>query len=212
MKKAIIFDMDGLMVDSKATWIDAEKKLVGRYGKKYDFELTKKYHGLRVNGMIRVMIKEYRLPITQEEGELKLKSYVKENFNKPSVRLLPGCNRLIKELSASKKYVMAVASSSPIELIKTVVERFGFTDDFQALVSGEEVKNGKPAPDVFLRAAEMLRVKPGLCLVLEDAPSGIKAAKAAGMKAIAVSNNPVYSLWDFLNASKFVKSLEELNV
>jgi len=212
MSKAIIFDMDGLMVNSTSTWGDAEKRLVEDYGKKYILEWTKKYNGMRVQGMIQVMIKEYELPTTQEEGERKLKEYAKINFNKPNIELLPGCERLVKELSTSKKYLMAIASSSPIEIIKTVVKRFGFENYFNVLLSGEEVVNGKPAPDVYLKTAELLKVSPSDCIVLEDAPNGIKAGKGAGMKVIAVSNKPHYSPSDFSEADKYVRSLEEVNV
>jgi len=212
MDKAIIFDMDGLMVNSTPTWEEAEKRLVEDYGKKYILEWTKKYHGLRVQGMIQVMIKEYQLPITQEEGEKRLKQYAINNFNKPTVELLPGCERLIKELSISKKYLLAIASSSPTEIIKTVVKRFKFENDFNVLLSGEDVINGKPAPDVYLKTAELLKVLPSNCLVLEDAPNGIKAGKAAGMKVIAVSNNPRYSTSDFSEADKYVQLLKEVNI
>ncbi len=105
---------------------------------------------------------------------------------------------------------MAIASSSPIEIIKTVVNKFSFTDYFQVLVSGEEVEQGKPAPDVFLRTSEFLKVKPKFCLVLEDAPNGIRAAKAAGMRAIAVSNNPYYTKENFTEADEYVTSLEKI--
>ena len=212
MKKAVIFDMDGLMLDSKKAWNDAETRFVESCGKEFQPEVGKKYHGLRVQGMVEVMIREYQLPLTQKEGEKRLRQYAKENFAKPSLKLLPGCKRLVEDLSASGRYAMAVASSASVELVQAVVERFAFTNYFQALVSGEEVQNGKPAPDVFLRAAELLKVEPMSCLVLEDVPNGIKAAKAAGMLAIAVSSHPYYPMESFEDADKFVKSLDELNV
>lgn len=212
MKQAILFDMDGLMVDSNPTWIAAEKRLVEEYGKKYSDEIAKKYHGLRVHGMIEVMIKEYNLPLAQQDGEAKLKEHAKVNFEKPEVKLLPGCKTLVTSLSQSDQYSLAVASSSPITIIQTVVNRFNFNGDFDVLVSGEEVKNGKPAPDVFLRAAQLLHIEPTQCLVLEDAPNGIKAAKAAHMKAIAVNNTSHYTPENFQQADAFVASLEDISI
>ena len=207
MKKAILFDMDGLMIDSKGNWTAAEKQLVEDYGKEFRMEIGKKYHGLRVNGMIKVMIREYGLPISQEEGEKKLKAYTKDNFRNKTLCLLPGCEALIKVLFQSSEYALAIASSSPKDIIEVAVKRLELINYFKALVSGEEVKDGKPASDIFLKAAELLRVEPQNCIVLEDAPNGIKAAKAGGMKAIAVSNNSHYTKKDFQNADLFVNSL-----
>ncbi len=209
MKKAVIFDMDGLMIDSRPIWMSAERRLVEESGKDYSIGLRKKYIGLRVQGMVQVMIREYGLPITLQEGERKLKLYAKNNFN--GVKLLPGCEKLVKFLSSSK-FPLAVASSAPMDMIQFVVDKFGFASDFHVVVSGEEVKNGKPAPDIFLKAADLLGVMPSSCIVLEDAPHGIKAAKAAGMKAIAVNNDPIYNADNFAEADKFVKSLEEVDI
>lgn len=212
MQKGIIFDMDGLMINSETNcWEPAERRFVEDYGKEFKHEISKKYHGLRVQGMVEVMIREYKLPIDQKEGERKLKEYAKENFSKPTLELLPGCKKLIEDIHAKESFIMGVASSSPIEIIKTAIDRFSFNDYFKVLVSGEEVANGKPAPDVFLQISKLLNISPEHCLVLEDAPNGIKAAKTAGMKAIAVSNNGHYTGEDFKEADKFTNSLENIN-
>jgi len=213
MKKAVIFDMDGLMLDSKPTWVKAEKKLLKEFGKEYDLKITKKYHGLRVAGMIKVMRREYNLPLEQKEGEKKLTNFANKNINSPSSALLPGCKKLVKSLSASQKYLLAIASSSPVMLIKTMVEKFAFKDDFDLLVSGEEVKNGKPAPDVFLKCAHLFKIPSDSCLVLEDSPNGVKAAKAAGMKVIAVYNKQFNKPEDFKGMpDKIVDSLKKLDL
>jgi mannitol-1-/sugar-/sorbitol-6-/2-deoxyglucose-6-phosphatase len=123
MDKAVIFDMDGLMLDSAPTWIAAENRLFADFGKKRIPGVDKKYHGLRVSGMIKVMIKEYKLPVNRKKGERLLKEYARFNFLKPSVKLLPGCINLIKNLRKNKKYLMAIASSSPKNIIKTVIKR-----------------------------------------------------------------------------------------
>lgn len=211
MKKAVIFDMDGLMVNSSPVWAEAETTFVKKYGKEYSHEIRKKYLGMRVKDIIMIMVKEYQLPISFEEGEKELLAEMKIDFNRTSVKLLPGCRKLIRNLSKSVKYCLAVASSSPKDIIETVLQRFRFEDVFQVVVSSEEVEHGKPAPDVFLRASKLLKIKPQFCLVLEDAPHGIAAAKAAGMKSIAVNNTSNYQLEDFKNADLYVRSLEEIN-
>ena len=213
MIKAVIFDMDGLMVEANSTYVNAETRLVNEYGKEYSHEIRKKYIGKRISAMLEVIIKEYELPITLAEGEEKLRKYVKENFKKQSVALLPGCEQLIKSLSKSGKYLMAVASSSPKEMIEIVVKRFGFKDDFSVIVSSEEVENGKPAPDIFLKCAELLKISPNKCVVLEDAPLGIQAAKQAGMMSIAVYIKEINNPEDFLDMpDKIVSSLKDVNI
>ena len=213
MIKAVIFDMDGLMIDATSTYVDAETRLLKQFNKEYSHEIRKKYMGKRISGMLETMIQEYDLPITQEEAEKTLRKYVRENFYRSSVTLLPGCGRLVNSLTESKNYVMAVASSSPKEIIEIVIERFGFKDVFEVLVSSEEVKNGKPAPDVFLYCAELLHISPASCLVLEDGPLGIVAAKRAGMKTIAVYNKKINKPEDFSNMpDRIFSSLEEVTL
>lgn len=213
MIKAVIFDMDGLMIDSSSTYVDAETKLLKEYNKEYSHEIRKKYLGKRINGVVEVMIQEYGLPISTTEGENKLRKYLVENYSKPSLILLPGCKKLVKNLSKLGEYLLAVASSSPKEVIEAVIRKFGFENDFDVIVSGEEVTNGKPAPDIFLKCSDLLHILPNECLVLEDAPLGIESAKRAGMKTIAVYNKDNNKPEDFLDLSdKIFSSLEDVNI
>jgi len=165
-----------------------------------------------VSGVVEVLRTEFQLPISQDEGSKKLTQKIVEGYNNPSLQLFPGTADLIKALHKTNEYKLAIASSSPKVAIKTMAKHFELEELFDVLVSGEEVKNGKPAPDVFLRTAAVLNVAPTNCVVLEDAPNGIRAAKAAGMKAITVVNKTFYKSEDFGNLSDvLVHSLEEVD-
>ena len=212
MDKAVIFDMDGLMLDTKLTWRQAEIDLLKDLEKKYDIEIAKKYQGMRVSGVVEVMIREYHLPISQKDGEKLLTGKLVQSYDNPSLELLPGCEKLVKNLSKSKQFKLAIASSSPKLVIETMTNHFNLLQYFDLLVSAEEVKSGKPAPDVYLKTANELGIEPGNCVVLEDAPNGAMAGKRANMKVIAVVNKIFFKADNFKDvADLIVSSLEELD-
>ena len=212
MDKAVIFDMDDLMLDTKLTWRQAEIDLLKDLEKKYDIEIAKKYQGMRVSGVVEVMIREYHLPISQKDGEKLLTGKLVQSYDNPSLELLPGCEKLVKNLSKSKQFKLAIASSSPKLVIETMTNHFNLLQYFDLLFSAEEVKSGKPAPDVYLKTANELGIEPGNCVVLEDAPNGAMAGKRANMKVIAVVNKIFFKADNFKDvADLIVSSLEELD-
>ena len=214
MKKAVLFDMDGLMLETKLTWEIAEKAFLAHFGKTYSRDIAKRYQGMRVSGVVSVMIAGYQLPLTVEHGVQMLTQSIVDNYQRPDLKLLPGCKELVDQLRSSGEYRLAVASSSPKAAIEAMIRKLNFTGYFDELTSGDEVQEGKPAPDIFLECANRLCVSPGNCLVLEDAPNGIEAAKRAGMKAIAVYNRRFFSPEDFkdYNADLIVASLNDLSL
>ena len=214
MKKAVLFDMDGLMFETKLTWQIAEKDFLAHFGKTYDKDIAKRYQGMRVSGVVAVMIAEYQLTLTIEQGVHMLTQSIVDNYQRPDLELLPGCKELVKQLYSSGEYHLAVASSSPKAAIEAMIHKFNFTEYFDELTSGDEVQEGKPSPDIFLECANRLCISPGNCLVLEDAPNGIEAAKRAGMKAVAVYNRSFYTPEDFkgYNADLIVASLNDLSL
>jgi HAD superfamily hydrolase (TIGR01509 family) len=212
MNKAVIFDMDGLILDTRLTWKQAEIDLLQDFGKTYDVAIAKKYQGMKVNSVVAKMIEDYHLPLSQKDGERILNEKIVANYANSDLELLPGCKNLVDELHRRNKFQLAIASSSPKAAIEAMVKRFGFTNYFAVRVSGEEVVTGKPEPDIFLHCAELLHIPPKNCLVLEDAPYGILAAKRAGMKTIAVYNKLYYSPEDFKGKADIVVcSLEKLS-
>ncbi|KKR86786.1 MAG: HAD family hydrolase [Candidatus Curtissbacteria bacterium GW2011_GWA1_41_11] len=212
MDEAVIFDMDGLMLDTKLTWRQAEIELLKDLGKEYDIKIAKRYQGMRVSGVVEVMIREYHLPINQEDGEKLLTDKLVQSYDNPALELLPGCERLVKDLSNSNQFKLAIASSSPKVVIETMTRHFNLSQLFDLLVSGEEVKNGKPAPDVYLKTSDELGIESRNCVVLEDAPNGATAGKKANMKVIAVVNKVFFKPEEFEGiANLIVESLEDLD-
>jgi len=202
--------MDGLMLDTQLTWIEAEKRLLSDFGQAYSHAIARQYQGMRVAGVVEVMIREYNIGVTQSEGERLLTEYLVANFEHPDLSLFEGCRELMHDLHRAN-LPLAIASSSPSAAIHAMARRFELTSYFDLILSGEEVPEGKPAPDVYLKAAQILKVDPHDCVVLEDAPHGALAGKRAGMKVVAVTNARFYTAADFSGlADLVVASLNDL--
>lgn len=187
MIKVVIFDMDGLIIDSEPIWEQAENNIVQKYHKKINPKIRIKYLGRGLTGMVEILKQGYGLPISSRTARQSIKEYMKKNITKPPVKLLPGSKKLIK--------------------------KFKIDQVFNVIISGEEVKRIKPNPDIFLKCAELLKLSPEECLVLEDSPNGIAAAKRAGMKSIAIYNKKTQQPEDFFVApNKIFSSLEYVSL
>jgi HAD superfamily hydrolase (TIGR01509 family) len=207
--KGIIFDLDGLMVDSEPVQLKAindalkplgicveETEFIDMVGRKAieNFIALKEKHGFT------------RSP--EELEQQKNLAYMERI--RTELKPMPGLVHAL-DLCRDEKLIAAIASSSPRPDILAVLELLGLTNRFPVIASGDMVKRGKPWPDVFLKAAEMLDTAPSDLLVLEDTAHGINAAKAAGMFCIAVPNCYTRGQ-DFSNADKVLDSLEELDM
>lgn len=203
----IIFDMDGLMIDSEPYHCLAFDKVFQRFGKRLSEEDNTKYYvGISDKDAAMDMCKRYELPISPEElVKQKQDEYLKLLTQ---VSSQPGLFEVLQAL-ATKGYKMAIASSSMISEIEAVVGALEIRGYFESICSAQEVKHGKPAPDIFLLAAKKLNVAPNRCLVLEDATSGIIAANHAGMRSIAIPSRETLGR-DFTLASGTLGSLLEL--
>lgn len=211
MIEAVIFDMDGLMVDSEPIRSLAFEAMIRNRGRQpprrnsYGIVQT---IGINVLDNCRRMQEEYGLGGSLDELVAEHETAYTRLFA-DRVAPMPGLLRLVVELGKNdaKK---AIASSSSHEHISMVVNELWIDSPFQVVVSGTEVDRGKPAPDIFLRAAEKLGAATHRCVVLEDAESGIQGAKAAGMMAIAVPNRFTQD-HDFTQADLVVPSLEYID-
>jgi len=185
MIEAIIFDMDGTLVDTEPFNTEIEKHLFRLNKIEISEEEHQKYLGVASDAMWRKIAEQNKLQIPVSE---LIKQNHKESFRYLSeveqIPIMPELVELLKKLQ-TKQYPMAVASSSTPEIIDLILSRTNLKKYFQVIVSAEEAGKSKPEPDVFLLAAEKLGIKPANCLVVEDSPNGIKAALAAGMTCVA---------------------------
>jgi HAD superfamily hydrolase (TIGR01509 family) len=182
---AVIFDMDGLLVDTERLQFGASDLVLRDLrGVTLPREVMVSLVGLRSDQCWMRMKELYDLDESVEELEAAQSRYYAPMLREQS-EAMPGARELIAALHA-EGYPLAIASSSPLWQIDAVVERLGIRDVLRAVASGEEVAHGKPAPDVYLLAAERLGVAPERCVALEDSGPGTMAAKAAGMRVIAV--------------------------
>jgi HAD superfamily hydrolase (TIGR01509 family) len=180
--RAVVLDMDGLMVDSEPLWFEVERAFAKRRGGDFDAEHARLCVGKGLASTLRFMTETFGFA-TEPEADA---AEIVDDFiaNVASLELKPGCRELLD--AARGRVPLALASSSPERLIAAVVERFDLARWLDAIVSGERVSRPKPAPDVFLLAASRIRTAPGDCVVLEDSLAGATAGRAAGMRVIAV--------------------------
>jgi HAD superfamily hydrolase (TIGR01509 family) len=208
MVEAAIFDMDGLLIDSEPFWRRSHIEVLSRYGFIVTEDEVRAAAGKRTRD--QVMVWHHRFQWDEPSIDDMTKQVVENVINLVHIHgeALAGVNQAI-ELFIKHKIPMAVASSSSSELIKVVLEKLDLEKHMEFAVSGEDEKHGKPAPDIFFTAAKNLGVPPERCVVFEDSLNGIKAAKAAGMKCIAVPETG-YDHPEFQLADLVIPSLEKL--
>ena len=185
MPDAVIFDLDGVLLDSEQSWNAAKEELVRETGGRWRDDAPTAMMGMSSPEWAVYLHNELGVPmeadaISQDVAGRMLEGYRRE------LPLLPGAVESVRALSA--RWPLGLASSSNREVIELVLELAGFRDAFEAAISSEEVARGKPAPDVYLAAAERLGVEPARCVAVEDSTNGLRAAAAADMAVIAVPN------------------------
>ncbi len=186
--QAVIFDMDGVIIDSEKLWFKVGESLLSKYGIDYTEEMRRKIMGMGSIETMELIKRTYSIKDSISSLLEQRNHIVLEVFNNSIVPLIPTAIDFIKMVSRNG-YKIAIASSSPQELINLVVNRLELAGYFSAIVSGDKVSRGKPYPDIYLLTARELKVDNKRCLVLEDSPNGVKAAKNAGMKCIGITTN-----------------------
>jgi HAD superfamily hydrolase (TIGR01509 family) len=182
--QAVVFDMDGVLVDSEPFGFEALRRVMARHGLPYGEEENAEFLGRTTLDSCRILKARHRLP---EPEEILADWYIEEMLEQIARGPIPmaGVPAVLREVRAAG-YRMALASSAEPRVIDANLAALSLRPLFEAVVSGTQVPRGKPAPDVFLAAAERLGVPATACLVVEDSRNGLLAAKAAGMRCAVV--------------------------
>ena len=216
MIEAVIFDMDGVIIDSEPDYKQIEMDMYDEMGLAMSEEDAVKSMGRVTVDWWRELKERFGFEESAEElAEYENKLYLDFLFSDEKQKtMMEGVDTFLKTLK-DKGYRIAIASSSTVPAINRVLELFNLEEAFDVRVSGDHVAVGKPAPDIFLRAAELLNVDPEKCIVIEDSGSGILAAKRAGMQCTAYLSGPEgqidYRLADY-QISDFGRFFETVTV
>jgi HAD superfamily hydrolase (TIGR01509 family) len=185
LPEAVIFDMDGVLVDSEAVWDDVRKRFVEENGGRWHGEAQRDMMGMSSVEWSRYVRDRLGVDMEPEEISAAVADSVADVYRE-KLPLLPGAVEAVKSLA--EEWPLGLASSSNRHVIDLVLELAGIADAFQVTVSSEEVGAGKPAPDVYLETANQLGKEAPACVAIEDSTNGIRSAHAAGMLVIAVPN------------------------
>ena len=183
--EAVVFDLDGVLVDSEQTWDEVRRAVVAEHGGMWTAEATRAQQGMSTPEWARYLVDELGARLTPERiAEVVISRMAERYASGPPV--IPGAAETVRTVAA--RYPVAIASSSPPVLIKAFLESTGLTGLVGVALSSEQVAEGKPAPDVYLEAARQLGVAASACAAVEDTTNGLRSALAAGMTVYAVPN------------------------
>jgi len=206
----LIYDMDGLLLDTEGIYTEVTQQIVGEYGKVFDWSVKEKIIGRRSIQAAEIIVESLDLPISPQDYLDSRKDVLLEKFK--DTEALPGAKEMTTHFfKLGIPQALATSSSSPMFEAKFEKHKKWFSQ-FAQIVRGDdpELKEGKPAPDIFLLAANRVGVDPAECLVFEDAPTGTKAALAAGMSVVVVPD-PNMDHCHFKNASQIISSLKDFD-
>ncbi len=205
--RAVVFDMDGLLIDSEPLWVEAESELLARHGQQFTEEDIRETHGRSIAASIHVYARRLGdvdpIALERELLELMLVHYTAG----PPLR--PGAVGLVERLHG--RVPLAVASNTSSSLVKVALAKVGLLDRFDAVLSAADLGRSKPDPAVYVAACEALRVAPADAVAFEDSPAGVESAVAAGLTVIGVPERPDVDLVG-AGASRIVESLDDVVV
>jgi HAD superfamily hydrolase (TIGR01509 family) len=182
---AVIFDLDGVLIESEERWDAARRAVVAQAGRPFPDAATRAMQGMSAPEWEAYLHDELGVPGSPAQIGRAVVDAMARGY-RDDLPLLPGATDAVRALAG--RWTLGVASSSNAELVELVLELARIGDCFAALVSSEEVARGKPAPDVYLEAARRLGARPQRCVAIEDSANGLRSAAAAGMVVVAVPN------------------------
>jgi HAD superfamily hydrolase (TIGR01509 family) len=199
--EAVIFDLDGVIVDSERVWVRVRRAYTDAHGGRYLDEADRAMQGMSSVEWSRYMASSLHVPLDPEVISREVAEEVAAEYHR-ALPLLPGAVSAVRGLA--ERFRLGLASSANRSLIDLVLDESGLAPLFAATVSSEEVERGKPAPDVYLEAASRVGVAPGACAAVEDSSNGLRAAAAAGMRVVAVPNRDYPPVEDALKLADLV--------
>jgi len=208
--EAVVFDLDGVLLDSEQVWDEVRGRYVRERGGRYDSQVQRSMMGMSSPEWSRFLHDAAGVADPPDAINAEVVRRMVERYS-AELPLVTGAPEAVRRLAS--RWPLGLASSSNRPLIDAALELASLSSLFHATVSSEEVARGKPAPDVYLEAARRLAVPPGRCAAVEDSHSGIRSAKAAGMRVLAIPN-PHYPPGDetLEEADAVLRSLGELSV
>jgi HAD superfamily hydrolase (TIGR01509 family) len=210
LTEAVVFDLDGVLLQSEEVWDAVRERYVRERGGRYDEEVQRAMMGMSAPEWSRFLHEEAHVPDDMDEINSEVVRRMLEAYRN-ELPLLPGAVGAVRR--TAEAFPLALASSSNREVFEEVLELAGLTGCFRATVSSEEVARGKPAPDVYLEAARRLGIAPERCTAVEDSHAGIRSAKTAGMRVVAIPNAAYPPDEEALElADAVVRSLDDLTV
>lgn len=209
--KAVIFDLDGTLMDSMWMWTDIDIEYLGRYGYKLPKDLQKKIEGMGFTETAYYFKERFGLPCTIEEIKAEWTRMAYDKYAN-SVKTKPGAINFLADIRA-RGMATAIASSNSRELIGACLRANRIEGSFDCIMTSCDVAKGKPSPDIYLSVADILHVEPKDCLVFEDVPMGILAGVNAGMKVCAVWDSHAQDQHEAICrlADYYIKSYDDIS-
>jgi HAD superfamily hydrolase (TIGR01509 family) len=208
--EAVVFDLDGVIIDTEEVWEEERRAYVASYGKQFLPDTQTRMMGMSTGEWSGHLSHEVGVPRTPSEVASDVLGRMAERYRE-ALPLIPGSVDAVKRMAG--RFPVALASSSARILIDQVLATAGLADVFRVTLSTEEVPRGKPFPDVYLEAASRLGLSPQVCAAVEDSSNGLRSAAAAGLTVIAVPHGVYPPAPDALEkASLVIDGLDELTV
>lgn len=208
MIKALVFDLDGVIIDSECINTELTLQVLRDVGVKSDSDEISKFIGMQNEKMWKILIDRHEIKESVEQLMTRQKIYIQERFLNGELEPIDGVTDLL-ELAKGKKINIALATSAPRDYAEYILNKIKAAEYFDVLLTSDEITKSKPNPEVYITAAEALGLKPEECIAIEDSTAGIQAAKSAGMKCIGYKN-PNSGNQDTTKADYVVTSIREI--